>query len=388
MNTTTRRGSVYLAVLFVVLTVSVLTLTGVTLRRMMIERSDSGANAAAARRLALSGAELIVQQGKTNEASFMSAAVTGTMLPTLSLAPGTLRATVKDADTGSTPTSGTINFDIVADGRVGDARSRLGFSMENPDDELRLWIQSEPSALAYWPMDEENVTTAEEIINNFDGTYYKSSTAGVFQHVHKNRAPRMAWMDEFVTAPNRGAYQMPNGTLAFWVLFNTKPNTPNWDATAVSKANTSVKLGMETTLRVFLDRSDLKFSMLTSSGGGTIAFSQSKIVQGQWHHVAVSWGSAGMVLYLDGKREANNTGVTLGLNGSIVPLRAPNLFDWIFGGYKGSSGTVYEPLYGSVARVALFTRQLTEDEIAAMMALDSRRPGPRLKPETFARVVD
>lgn len=391
MKPAQRRGSVYLAVLFVVLTVSVLTLTGVTLRRMMIQRSDSGSNAAAARRLALSGAELVVQQGKTNEGSFMTAAATGTILPTLSLAPGTVRATVTDADTGSAPTAGTINFDIVADGQVGDARSRLGFSMENPDDELRLWIQSEPSALAYWPMDEEKVATAEEIINNFDGAYSKSSAVGVFEHQHKNKASRFAWVDERMTAPHKGAYEMPNGTLVCWVLFNSKPTFSGWKEVVVSKEGTSA--GSAAAIRVWLDKDRMNFSLRTSSSGATVDFGAGEITQGQWHHIAISWGSAGMFLYLDGKKRDDDSGVRMGINGSIVPLRLPNSHDWIFGSRlnpdsKTDGWSHTDVLFGSVARAALFTRQLTEEEVAAMSKLDSRRPGPRLKPETFARVVD
>lgn len=391
MTTIHRRGSVYLAVLFVVLTVSVLTLTGVTLRRMMIQRSDSGANAAAARRLALSGAELIVQQGKTSEASFMSMATTGTMLPAFNLAPGTVRATVTDADTGLVPTSGTVNFDIVADGRVGEARSRLGFSMENPDDDLRRWIQSEASALAYWPMDEEKVTTAEEIINNFDGTYSKSSAVGAYEHLHKNRASRFAWVDERMTVPHKSAYEMPNGTLVCWVMFNSKPTVSGWKEVVVSKEDTS--LGSAAAIRVWLDKDNMYYSLRTSTRGDTLNFISSKITQGKWHHLAISWGANGIFLYLDGKEEDRETTVTMGINGSIVPLRMPNQHDWIFGSRvnpdsKTDGWSHTDILFGSVARAALFTRQLTEEEIKAMSKLDSRRPGPRLVPGSFARAVD
>jgi hypothetical protein len=263
--------------------------------------------------------------------------------------------------------------------------------MENPDDELRLWIQSEPSALAYWPMDEEKVTTAEEIINNFDGTYSKSSAVGAYEHLHKNRASRFAWYDERMTVPHRSAYEMPNGSLVFWVMFNTKPYMSDWREVVVSKEGRS--LGSAASIRVWLDKDRLNYSLRTSSSGAVVDVGAGDIKQGQWHHVAITWGSNGMFLYLDGKKRDDDSGVRMGINGSIVPLRMPNQHDWLFGARinpddddDGWSHT--DVLFGSVARAALFTRQLSEAEVAAMMALDSRRPGPRLVPGSFARVVD
>lgn len=379
MRTQSRSGSVYLAVLFVVLTVSVLTLTGVTIRRMLIERAGSGNDAAAARRLALSGAEIVVQQARSDQATFTSRASGGTVFSGLDISPGTITVTASDADTGKVPTDGTQNFNLVSEGSVGESRSRIGFSLENPDDELRRWIRAEPSALAYWPMDEVGASTGAEIINNFGGVYSKSSSVGVFTHLHKNRAPRFAWSDEYMTASNRSAYQTPSGTLVFWVQFNTKPSFPGWTETVISKEEKP--LGSAASIRIYLDRDKLWYMLRTSSSGTEISFNANKLTQGAWHHIAVSWGSNGMYLYLDGEQMDSKSGVTMGLNGSLLPLRSANTSDWVM-------GSKTNPLFGSVARVALFSKQLDKDEIMRMYGLDSNPPGPQLVPGSFVRVVD
>ena len=384
-----RTGSVYLAVVVVVAAVTVLVMTGVALRKQINERAVVGADSAEVARLAVSASELAAHHAVKSE-TFEERAATGTIFSNLALAGGTISATVRDADTKGLPTEDTENFRITADAATGAARSRIAFTVETPTDEFTRWILSQPNAVAYWPLDEVNQTTAKDSVAERNGVYSRAFVAGSQMHEHGAPAPYFAWYDQFVRVPHRGVFELASGSLTFWVRFDVKPGS--WYPGvmgAVSKerdGNSSAAF-----LAVYLDDDDLCYRLNNQNNhGDTLRTSSSRITAEAWHHIAVTWGNHGMELYLDGVRRDHESGARLGMGRNYMGLGPANTEDWYFGVRNIPYGSYSQgdPLVGSVARVALFSGRLSAEDIELIMKTSTMPPGRQIKPGSYARVVD
>lgn len=383
---TSRRASVYLAILVVVAAVTVLALAGVTLRRQIHTRARTGNEASAVRRLALSGAELSVHVADRHRDAFQELAEAGTLFSGLDATPGTINAVVTDADTDSAVTANTDRYRVVSEGAVGQARSRIGLTLERQDDDLTALLKS-MNAQNYWPLDEVNLSTAEDAIGDQDGTYSAPAAAGADTHKHGNPAPRIDWITETIRVPHHASFEIGDGTLCFWVRFDAVPTSGGVMAAAVVKERSPTSAQPD--LAVYLTDDSLNYKMdNNANNGATIRCSSSRITQGQWHFITIGWGDSGMELHVDGVERAEDDDATLDLDES--GSRPANTQDWYFGirNKPYSSYTQFWPTYGSVARVILFDRRLADEEIAALMAASSL-PGPiELEPGSFARVVE
>ncbi len=384
---TRRKGSVYLATVTVVAAVTTLTLTGIALRKQIHDAAVAPVDASAAQRMALAAAEIVTHEAWTDMDRFRTTAQTGTMFHRIATDPGHISATVTDAQTGLRPTADSTRFRVITDAEVGRARYRLGMTLHIPDDALRERIESMPNALAYWPLDEINSLVAQEAVSGRNASYSLSSIAGAQTHAHGNPAPRMFWNTEFVRAAHHASHELSAGTLAFWARFDVKPTTSGYRMYAVSKEVTRTNA---MTLSVYLDSSGLAFELDNRHGNGaTISTSTSNIIAGQWHHIAVSWGANGMELYLDGVRRSRSGGSRHGIN-AVLLVRSANTSDWHFG-VRDLPESIYShssPIVGSVARVALFSGQLTGTQIQSLAQSNSTIQGIQPVAGSFTRVVD
>lgn len=392
MNTPTRRGSVYMAVLVAVAAVTTLVLTGVTLRKHLHDRAAGSADGSDARRLAVSAAELVAEIAQADQDAFKARAGAGPLFDGFEVPPGKIRAEVVDADTGVAVKPTSRNYAAVAEGVAGGARSRISWRMETPEDDLAILIRSMSSIVAYWPLDEAGSATAAERISGRAGVYPVTTSVGATTHAHGNPAPLFQWYTQFARVPHNAAYELSKGTLAFWVRFDLKPTTDGVNMCAVSKEVSPVNRAMS--LTVYLDDDHLCYCLNNDQNwGDTLRAPASKIKEGAWHHVAVTWGSSKIELYLDGVREDEDSGLMYGLHRTVIvlgPPRPANTFDWYFG-VRNSPYSIYSqssPVFGSVARVALFSEQLNATQIRALRDSTSMPPGILVVPGSFATVVD
>lgn len=384
----TRAGSVYLAILVVVAAVTSLVMTGAVLRRHLHDRSQAGSDASAVRRLTVSAAELAIDRAYADHAAFKQSAKSGTVFDALTVQPGLIRAGVTDADTKAAVTDATTNYRVIAEASVGQNRSRIAMLLNTPDDDLSRLMSSMSAAIAYWPLDEINQTTAVEKLNGRHGQYAIANAAGAYTHVHGGPAPRVTWMTEFTSVPHHASYELANGTLTFWVRFDLKPAAAGQQMGAIAKERSPRNTSMS--MAVYLEH-DFVYYMLNNgpNQGGTIRFPSSLIAEGKWHFIAITWGNNGMEIYLDGVRQARNTSHTIDLAGRLL-VRFANTDPWYFG-VRNIPFSIYpqsSPTFGSVARVALFNTQLSGSQIQAVFQASSLPPGIRLVPGSFATVVD
>ncbi|RMH29865.1 MAG: LamG domain-containing protein [Planctomycetota bacterium] len=383
------RGSVYLAVLGVVSAVTLFTLAGVALRKEINARARAAVSAQDARLAAQSGAELATHLALESPAKFVALATAGKEIyPEFSFDGGTLAVGVVDASTDAVATETTESFRVTTDARQGPSRSRLAFTVQYVEDDLTKAVKA-MGAVAYWPLDEQTGSpTAAERIAGYDGTYNKASAVGKQTHAHGNAAPRNYWVDEYTRVPHDDAFELKKGTIVLWAKWDILPSF--LAAAVVSKESESYDSDAD--LAIYLDTSGNLVGRLRERawlGGGTGGTVEANgvITAGTWHHIALSWGNK-LELWVDGVCVAKNTSVDIGLSAGRGV--SANERPWYFG-VRNRSYSSYNPAYftyGSVARVALFDRQLGEKEIVQLMEANSMRNKLEVQRGSFARVVD
>jgi len=120
-----------------------------------------------------------------------------------------------------------------------------------------------------------------------------------------------------------------------------------------SNQNTSGHVGL------YLNGDDLVLRIQTTSESKTITVADS-VNAGDWHHAAVSFGSNGLELYLNGDLVAEDSGFTTGIDGNNNP--------WVIGAKawktsEGSNDGVEQFFEGQIADVAIFDQQLSSSDI-------------------------
>lgn len=384
--TRTRTGSVYLAVVVVIAAVTILTLTGVALRKRINDQSVVATDASAAHAAARSGAELVIQRALSDRDGFHTLATTGSVFSNVPVQPGRVTARIRDAATDGAVVADTRRYAVVADAAAGQARSRLGFELLRPEDPLTLLIRAEPSAVAYWPLDEVEESVAVDRLNGRNGVYSMPHAAGARTHAHGNPAPSVDSKNDYVQVDHKPAFELRNGTLCFWVRFESLP-VGNQEVAVVSKEGNSLE--REISLAVWLDRTRRLSFMLNNKPkhGGLIQ--SDPINLNAWYFITISWGDAGMRLYVNGNHTSTNGAARVGLQRQYVFLygwRDANKHSWKFG--RRSQAADGPTNYASVARVSLFSTQLPGQKIRELYEATSMEPGFRVVPGSFARVVD
>ena len=383
----TRRGSVYLAVLATVSAVTVLSLTGIALRKSFNERARVGSATADAHRLARSGAELAIHQAYATPDTFREQAATGTVFSARSLSDGTITASAIDLDTDATPTDVTTRYRVVSDAAVYRSRSRLAFTLETLESDFTT-LARELGAVAYWPLDEATGTSlATDVIGGYNGTYNDPTRAGVDTHVHGNASPQNDWISHRTTVPHHSAFELEEGTIAFWVCWDALPTLPGMQMGAVSKERTTKDDSAH--LAIYLTTGNRLVARLDNKDGdGGTAEGTGLITAGTWHHIALTWGNK-LCLFVDGTPTTISPNVRIGL-AKDGPKVDENTAPWMFGVRNQTVlfTTPAYPTFGSVARVAVFDHELNPAEISDLRDA-STLPGP-IVPEqgSFARVVD
>ncbi len=120
-----------------------------------------------------------------------------------------------------------------------------------------------------------------------------------------------------------------------------------------SNQNTSGHVGL------YLNGDDLVLRIQTTSESKTITVADS-VNAGDWHHAAVSFGSNGLELYLNGDLVAEDSGFTTGIDGNNNP--------WVIGAKawktsEGSNDGIERFFEGQIADVAIFDQQLSPSDI-------------------------
>jgi len=218
-----------------------------------------------------------------------------------------------------------------------------------------------PGQIAYWDLDEISGTTANESIGGFDGTYQNGPVLGQQGAMVDSMATQFDGNNDHVEILHNNAFLLDEGTFAFWF----KADNISVNQGLVTKDSSSYDTGGH--LRIHLDESKAKFRLQSTTDGYHIA--SSALSSNTWYHIAVTFGSAGMKIYVNGILEdthsyAGGMGTTSGGIGNYEPLAIG--VDTCTSGDESIVGWS-DPLAGLIDEVYAFDRALSQPEILSLM---------------------
>ena len=190
----------------------------------------------------------------------------------------------------------------------------------------------------------------------------------VYRHDEIHYQTEFDGFNDYVEVPHDPSYLLDDGTVSLW--FNT--SDPTQDGTLFSKDSSGFDNGGHLTIRLkATGEVEVRFQSTTNSYFVETAGAVSADV---WHHVAFTFGSGGMELYVDGVLEdtdayTGGTGTTSGGTGNTEPIAIGA------GTTTSGDGTIFalnSYYLGSIDETALFDSALSAAEIAD---LHDRRPG-------------
>lgn len=176
--------------------------------------------------------------------------------------------------------------------------------------------------ISYWRLSEAaGGTAADQGSGANTGTYHGVALgqAGALNGDSDNAA----YFDgsAYVEIPHANDHLLDNGTIQLW--FNADATANGVVQNLFSKDSNGLDTGGH--VSIYLTASGQVEARLQSTSGGNLVTSPAPVSTGQWHHVALSFGSNGMVLYVDGKLVDSNayTGglsTTSGGAGNFEPI--------------------------------------------------------------------
>ena len=158
---------------------------------------------------------------------------------------------------------------------------------------------------------------------------------------------------DYIEIPDDPAWQLSDGTLQLWFNPTDVSGMQGLIERDASGQSASGHIGL------YLNGDDLALRIQTTTQSKTITFPNS-ITAGEWHHAAVSFGSNGLELYLNGDLVAEDSSFTTGIDGNNNP--------WVIGARawqtsEGSNAGVNSFFEGQIADVAVFDQQLSQANI-------------------------
>ncbi len=288
-----------------------------------------------------------------------------------------------DSATGAwtfTPTdpnwSGSDSFEVtVTDDLNGTTTQLVSITLANVNDapvatddpgKFNALITS-LSPLSYWRLGETSGPTAADESGLNNGSY-SGVTLGQADALagDTDTAARFDGTGDYVEIAHDAAYLLGNGTVQLW--FNADTPADGDLQHLFSKDSNGNDTGGH--LSIYLDGSG-KLSVRLQSASSSYYLSSTSAVSGNaWHHTAVSFGTEGMQLYLDGvlidtDAYTGGLGTTSGGAGNFEPIA-------IGAGTQNSGNLVVTPVSqlftGLIDEVAIIGNQLSAETIQDLFA--------------------
>ncbi|MCA9303866.1 MAG: LamG domain-containing protein [Phycisphaerales bacterium] len=379
-----RRGSIYLVVLVVVAAVTTMVLVGTALRRTTAEHYRTTDDRMRARQGVRSATEAALTLMDDKDTFLTNARGGTTIMKTSSVGASTLTITVVDKDTGKVADDDTETLLVTATAETEEARSLVSFDVQILPAFLDTIV--ELGATSYWALDEEkNESVAVDQIGAIDGTYNKPGNVGGEDFPDDGVAPTLKGVKEAIQIPHDSSFEQEQGTIVFWARSN-EPTESDQQGLIAKEDDANRELSQA----LFLEGGELVWRGEGKNDSLDQEFrtDASAFKDKDWHHVAYSFGLSGTRVYIDGVRVINKTS-WIGLHYDIIISSATNTRPWSVGTRAlGTSGAPSDPLDGSIARFVFFPKQLSDTEIADLMA--AQCGAVKLEPVegSFARVVE
>lgn len=380
-----RTGSVYLVTLVTVGAIVSMVFIGLNMRLLLNSQTDIVTKMSANNTGVFDAAELAIEHIAT-DAEWKKNAQGGVVFNDLKLENTIYSSTVTDADSAKIPDASTTNYRVKVQSVSGQSWAGGQFDMQLSTVDYAQ-ILTGLDALNYWPLNEAPGTLrVEDEIGSAIGTHLSIDTAGSGTNEEGAQVPVFQNDLDPVSVGYSRNFTQSKGSIAFWVnIRDAKMNSTfnlmgmRYSTNSFPTINISVWQGCISAY--VCDDSAFNSSKLAHTSNGTIS-------QNQWHHLTVTWGARGLRVYVDGTLKANNaantdgTATTLGILGGHQPL-------YIGGGYLVADRSKdYKGFVGSIAHVAVFDPQLTDDQVKELAAIKPDLSSIKLVKNSWVRVFD
>ena len=158
---------------------------------------------------------------------------------------------------------------------------------------------------------------------------------------------------------DRAEFDQATGTIDFWF----KPASVSGTYGLLSRDATMQALPGHLTLRQTDDGLSLRLQTDTDE---RVISTSSGVTAGQWHHVALSFGTAtGLALYLNGNLVGSDAGFTSGIAGNDNPL-VIGANQWASA--EGSADLLQDFFEGHITGVSIYDQQLNATQVGDLVA--------------------
>jgi Ca2+-binding RTX toxin-like protein len=183
------------------------------------------------------------------------------------------------------------------------------------------------------------------------------------------------WINEYVAVAHDEAFEVPEGTVALWFQVDCTRET------LFSKDHLGYGDGGHLNIAVVGARLEVR---LQSEEDSYYILTGDLVQSGQWYHLAFTFGSAGMKLYLDGKLVGENA-YTGGLAENQEPIVIGGSLEW--NSYDGDDFRklqVREPFDGHIDEVAFYALALSAGQIQQLMLYGPLGAGGGMSPAGYS----
>lgn len=158
---------------------------------------------------------------------------------------------------------------------------------------------------------------ASDAVAGNNGSDNGGVTPGVTGHGDGGTAMRFDGSDDYLAIAHDDSYLLDSGAVSLWF----KADDTNGHQAIFSKDSMNYDTGGH--LHIYLDGSRLKARIQSTSASYEVQ--SSTLSAGNWYHALVSWGSAGLKLYVDGAQQDSDSytgglGTTSGGSGNHEPI--------------------------------------------------------------------
>ncbi len=266
----------------------------------------------------------------------------------------TATATVID-DAGQVGVDDQLAYGSTSEFAANVAVNTAPSAVDDPADFNALLTSLSP--VSYWRLGENSGTTASDESGTADGTYHGATLAqGGGVAGDADTAVYFDGVDDYVEIPHDPSYLVDEGTIQLW--FNADAPANGDLQHLFSKDSSGYDTGGH--LSIYLDATGRLEVRLQSASSDYVVNSAAAVSGGTWHHVALSFGTNGMELYLDGALIDTNAytgglGTSSGGTGNYEPIA-------IGAGTQTSGNLTIAPVdqffAGSIDEVAIIGSQL------------------------------
>lgn len=388
MKATTPRhhGSVYLVTLITVAAISSMVLVGVRLRSAANAKSNYIEQMSEGNNGLLDATEYALQH-IDRDADWVATAQTGTIFPQSKISNSIYTGTVTDADTSALPTDSTSTYRLKLRATNDTSTSTatldvLYAAVDYPS------VISPLGALGYWPLNEaKGDATAVDKLTIGNGTYLDPSIAGASTNDEGGVVPTFNYSNDQIQVPFTREFSEWQGTYSLWIKSTEATAFKSYGIIGSRHTDTGQPNLMFTIfsggLHAYVGDSATYSSIkVASSASGIVKLNT-------WHHVALTFGPAGLTIYLDGVQVAKNTGNTSGIGSEAPRWGGQQPFN-IGASYISFLGSVSEVGFkGSIGHVVYhWDKQLTADEVADLAAVKPDLSAFEIVEDTWVRVFE